>query len=101
MARALFSAPFARRRAGRIAATAVLLGGVSSQLPEIGYTVAIEWGFYAYIALAAVLVMLNMNIERLVKQKRFAAAHRLDVLGRVMYPIVVLAVIGVYAVVHA
>ena len=29
MARALFSAPFARRSAGRIAATAVLLGGVA------------------------------------------------------------------------
>ncbi len=84
-----------------ILTSAVLLGGVSSQLPEIGYTVAIEWGFYAYIALAAVLVVLNMSIERLMKQKRVAAAHRLDVLGRIMYPVVVLAVVGAYALVYA
>lgn len=84
-----------------ILTSAVLLGGVSSQLPEIGYTVAIEWGFYAYIALSAVLVVVNMSIERLVKQKRFAAAERLDVVARVMYPVVVLGVIGVYATIYA
>ena len=54
-----------------ILTAAVLLAGISDQLPDVGYTVAIEWGFYAYIALSATLVLINIAVQRLYKNKRY------------------------------
>jgi branched-chain amino acid transport system substrate-binding protein len=81
-----------------ILTTAVLLQNVSSNLPDIGYTVAIEWGFYAYIALSALLVLINIMIDRWYKAKRYAAVRQLDRLARIIYPLVLLIVVAAYAV---
>lgn len=75
----------------------VLLGAISATLPDIGYTVAIEWGFYVYIGLSAVLVLFNIIVDRLYKQKRFSVVRRLDIAARILYPSVFVAMIVLYA----
>lgn len=80
-----------------ILTSSVLLGAISSRLPDIGYTVAIEWGFYIYIGLSAVLVLFNIVVERLYTRKRFSVVKRLDYAARILYPAVVLGVVVMYA----
>lgn len=79
-----------------ILTTSVLLGAISNQLPDIGYTVAIEWGFYAYIGFSAVLVLFNIVVERLHENKRYATVRRLDYGARILYPVLVLGVVAMY-----
>ena len=81
-----------------ILTTSVLLQSVASNLPNVGYTVAIEWGYYVYIGLSALLVLMNITIERWYKAKRFAAVRQLDKFARILYPSVLLVVIAAYAV---
>lgn len=76
--------------------SSVMLNAISSQLPDIGYTVAIEWGYYVYIGLSAVLVLLTIAVERSYKAKRFARVRKLDTFIRTMYPLAILAAVGVY-----
>lgn len=81
-----------------ILTTSVLLQSISGNLPDVGYTVAIEWGFYIYIGLSALLVLVNITIERWYKARRYAAVAQLDRIARVVYPVVILAVVTAYAV---
>ncbi|MFN8662224.1 MAG: ABC transporter substrate-binding protein [Thermomicrobiales bacterium] len=80
-----------------ILTTSVLLQSISGNLPDVGYTVAIEWGFYIYIALSALLVMVNITIERWYKARRYAAVAQLDRIARFVYPVVIVAVVTAYA----
>ena len=81
-----------------ILTTSVLLQSISGNLPDVGYTVAIEWGFYIYIALSALLVLVNITIDRWYKARRYAAAAQLDRTARIAYPLVILVVVTAYAV---
>ncbi|MGC4192940.1 MAG: ABC transporter substrate-binding protein [Thermomicrobiales bacterium] len=76
--------------------SSVMLNSISNQLPDIGYTVAIEWGYYVYIALSAVLVLLTIAVDRSYKAKRIARVRRLDTFIRSMYPLAILIVVGFY-----
>jgi len=76
--------------------SAVMLNSVSSQLPEIGYTVAIEWGFYVYFAISTLMLLLNVAVERNFKAKRYRRVQRLDMLIRTMFPVTVLLTIVGY-----
>lgn len=100
-----FSADQAGSRIGfaitSLLTSSVLLSSVSGQLPDIGYTVAIEWGFYAYLALSGLLVFYNIVIERLYKQKRYAAVRRIDTAARILYPVIIGAVVAAYVVEYA
>ena len=97
-----FSAANASTRIGfsitAILTTSVLLQTVAGNLPNVGYTVALEWGYYVYIGLSALLVLINITIERWYKAKRFAAVRQLDRFARILYPAVLLVVIAAYAV---
>ncbi|MGC4104770.1 MAG: ABC transporter substrate-binding protein [Thermomicrobiales bacterium] len=76
--------------------SAVMLGTVANQMPNIGYTVAIEWGYYAYITLAAIVVMLTISVGRSYKDKRFARVRQIDLLLRGVYPLAILIIMVVY-----
>lgn len=76
--------------------SSVMLNSISSQLPEIGYIVAIEWGYYAYIGLSAILVLLTIAVDRSYKAKRYARVRRLDTFLRIVYPLAIAAVIALY-----
>jgi hypothetical protein len=80
-----------------ILTTSVLLQSLAGNLPDVGYTVALEWGYYVYIGLSALLVLINITIERWYKAKRFAAVQQLDRFARIFYPSVLLGVIAAYA----
>lgn len=80
--------------------SSVMLNAISSQLPDIGYNVAIEWGYYAYIALSAVLVLLTIAVDRAYKAKRRGRVRRLDGFIRLMYPLTIAAVVGLYYLVY-
>lgn len=74
----------------------VMLSSLSSQLPDIGYTVAIEIGFYVYIAMAALLVLLNISVDRNYKAKRFRRVKRLDFMIRLVFPLTVIGTVAAY-----
>lgn len=76
----------------------VMLQSISNSLPDVGYTVAIEWGYYVFIALSALLVLINISIERLYKAKRYLAVNQLDWIARIVYPLVLLFAVMIYAV---
>jgi len=79
-----------------ILTASVLLESVTGPL-DVGYTVAIEGVFYVYVALSAVLVFINIAVERLYKERRYRAVTRLDTVARVVYPLICLATIAFYA----
>jgi branched-chain amino acid transport system substrate-binding protein len=81
-----------------ILTSAVMLQSIAGALPDIGYSVAIEWGFYAFIALSAVMVLFNIMVERWYKAKRYAAVRQLDRFAQIIYPLVILIVVAIYAV---
>jgi branched-chain amino acid transport system substrate-binding protein len=68
-----------------ILTASVLLENVTGPL-DVGYTVAIEWGFFT-----------NIAVERLYKERRYKAVARIDTAARVVYPIICLATIAIYA----
>jgi ABC-type branched-subunit amino acid transport system substrate-binding protein len=80
--------------------SSVMLNSIATQLPSIGYNVAIEWGYYAYIGLSALLVLLTIAVDRSFKAKRRARTRRLDNYLRIMYPLAILSVVGLYWLVY-
>ena len=77
---------------------AVLLGAIYASLPEVGYTVAIEYGFYLFFALALGAVFLALIGSRLYKSGNEEILHKLDLGARIAFPVIVLVVIAWYAV---
>jgi len=69
---------------------------VTSALPQVDYTVAIEWGFYAFIFLAATGVLIGLVGDRLYDQRRLADVHRLDRFAHLYYPLFCLGVVLAY-----
>ncbi|MFI9816818.1 ABC transporter substrate-binding protein [Saccharothrix variisporea] len=84
-----------------ILSTAVLLNNVTSQLPSVSYTVALEWGYYAFILLAATCVLIAMLRKRLVNRGRLETERRLATAARIAYPASILAVVLAYVVAFA
>jgi hypothetical protein len=76
--------------------SSVMLNSIATQLPAIGYNVAIEWGYYAYIGLSALLVLLTIAVDRSFKAKRRARTRRLDNYLRIMYPLAIVSIVGLY-----
>ncbi len=77
---------------------AVLLGAIYASLPEVGYTVAIEYGFYLFFALALGAVFLALIGSRLYKSGNEEILNKLDLGARIAFPVIVLVVIAWYAV---
>lgn len=80
-----------------ILTAAVLLTSVTGALPQVGYTVAIEWGFYAFIFLAATCVLIALAGDRLYEERRLSDLRRLDIFSRIYYPAFILFVVLIYA----
>ncbi len=74
---------------------AVLLSTVVSVLPDVGYTVAIEWAFYGFILLSALCILVALIGGKLYGAKQISEARTLDIAARIGYPILVgLVVLG-------
>lgn len=77
---------------------AVMLNGVTSSLPTVSYTVAIEWAYYFFIALAAMTIIVTLVGRQWEESRRLADVRVLSVTARAVYPALVAAVIAAYAV---
>jgi ABC-type branched-subunit amino acid transport system substrate-binding protein len=81
-----------------ILTAAVLLTSVTSVLPQVGYTVAIEWGFYAFIFLSAICIIIGLVGDRLYDERRYGELRRLDLFSHIFYPVFVAGVVLAYVV---
>lgn len=78
---------------------AVLLSTVVSVLPDVGYTVAIEWAFYGFILLSALCILVALIGGRLNESKQLTEMRILDWVARIGYPLLVgLVVLGYWIV---
>jgi cytochrome c-type biogenesis protein CcmH/NrfF len=75
-----------------------MLNNVTSQLPSVSYIVALEWGYYAFILLAATCVLVAMLRKRLATMKRDKAEQTLSRAARIGYPVYLLGVVAVFLV---
>ena len=75
---------------------AVMLNDVTASLPNVDYSVAIQWAYYAFIALSALVVLEGIFSHKLNEDGSLNAARRLDIIARVIYPLGVLAIIFTY-----
>jgi len=78
---------------------------LASSLPEIGYTVAMEYFFYAAYGISALIVLLetlSIRLEKIsesateekLKAKYEQTRQTLNVIGRIVYPTILLSVLG-------
>ena len=78
---------------------AVLLSTVVSVLPDVGYTVAIEWAFYGFILLSALCILVALIGGKLNNAKQITEMNMLDWSARIGYPVLVgLVVLGYWVV---
>ncbi|MEG8279832.1 ABC transporter substrate-binding protein [Streptomyces sp. AHA2] len=77
---------------------AVLLTGVTSSLPDIGYSVAIEWAYYAFMFLVGTCVFISLAGAWLVEHDNIRAWNRLAHVSRVYYLVFCLGVVVAYVV---
>ncbi len=79
---------------------------LADALPEIGYTVAMEFLFYASYGMSALIVLLetlSSRLEKQIEEKKKKAdkkkltdqRHDLDMFGRILYPTILLATLGI------
>lgn len=69
----------------------VLLLSITNQLPEVGYTIALEYTFYVFFFLCVFSIVITAIGEKLEKAGRKAAVQRLNLVARIFFPLVVLA----------
>jgi len=82
--------------------TAIILSlRASSQLPDIGYLVAIDYIYFATYAfiLSGIIISVAVLIAHL--RGRDLLAKRLEVFGRVAQPIYFFAAIGIFVLLYA
>ncbi|KUL37903.1 hypothetical protein ADL22_19900 [Streptomyces sp. NRRL F-4489] len=65
----------------------VLRTAMLDALPDVGYTVAVGWAFYAYFLLAVVCVCVVLASAWLMEHGRVAAWRRLTLLARIGFPL--------------
>ena len=75
---------------------AVMLNSVTSSLPSVDYTVAIEWAYYAFIALSGLCIIGTLVGRRLTEQRQLSRVRILDRVLRIGYPLIVAAVAAAY-----
>jgi branched-chain amino acid transport system substrate-binding protein len=79
-----------------ILASAVLLTAINSQLTDVGYTTAIEYGFYGFFGLCLYCVIAGLLTDRLHSRNNKLLADRFDIAVRVTYPIITVIVFAAY-----
>ncbi len=75
---------------------AVMLNNVTNSLPDVGYTVAIEWLFYAFILLSACCIIIGLVGDYMYDNRNLVALRRLDVFSHVFFISFVVLVVGAY-----
>jgi hypothetical protein len=79
-----------------VLSTAVLLSTVTGSLPDVSYTVAIEWLYYIYIIMSAGLVLVALIGNRLHARSATGKLRGLSLLSRIGYPASLIALAILY-----
>ena len=64
---------------------AVLLSSINSQLGNVGYVIAVEYGFYVFFALCLLCIVTVLLVEKLRLADRADDAAKVDRLGRYLF----------------
>ena len=59
-------------------------------------SVAIEWGFYAFVFLSITCIVIGLVGDRLYEQRRFSDLRRIDIFARIYYPVFIIVVVLAY-----
>ena len=74
----------------------VLLVGVNNQLPEVGYTVALEYFFYFFFGLSLFAISVAIIADRLKLKGHKLIAERIDLATRIIYVLIIVMTVFVY-----
>lgn len=75
---------------------AVMLNSVTSSLRNVEYTVAIEWAYYAFIALSAIMLALTMYGRYLHEKRRLASLRKLNSFTKIFFGVFVFFTVMAY-----
>ncbi len=75
---------------------AVMLNSVTGSLPQVDYTVAIEWSYYAFILLAGICIVATLIGRHLSDNRQLSRVRTLDRVMRIGYPVYVFLVFVAY-----
>lgn len=77
---------------------AVMLNSVTNSLVNVDYTVAIEWAYYAFILLSAIMLLLTLIGRYFDRERRLASLRKLTSFSRVFFLVYVGFVVFAYVV---
>jgi branched-chain amino acid transport system substrate-binding protein len=66
----------------------VLLLSFNNQLPEVGYTVAMEYVFYVYFCLCLIPILVTAIGAKLEKDGKKTAFRYLNIASWIIYPVI-------------
>ncbi len=78
----------------------VLLLSFNNQLPEVGYTVALEYVFYVYFSLCLFPIVVTVIGTKLERDGHKRAFRILNIASWIVYPLIVLTTIASYAIAY-
>ena len=76
----------------------VLLLSFNNQLPEVGYTVAMEYVFYVYFCLCLFPILVTVIGTKLDKDGHKKAFKYLNIASWIVYPLIVLVTVATFAI---
>jgi branched-chain amino acid transport system substrate-binding protein len=76
----------------------VLLLSFNNQLPEVGYTVAMEYVFYVYFCLCLIPILVTVIGAKLEKDGKKKAFRYLNIASWIIYPIILLTTVMTFAI---
>jgi branched-chain amino acid transport system substrate-binding protein len=76
----------------------VLLLSFNNQLPEVGYTVAMEYVFYVYFCLCLLPIIVTAIGTKLDKEGHKKAFHYLNVASWILYPLILIVTVATFAI---
>jgi len=79
---------------------AVMLNSVTTSLPDVDYTVAIEWAYYAFILLSGLCIFGALVGRRYTEDRQLAKARTLDRSLRIAYPAFVVGIALAYMAIY-
>ena len=79
----------------------VLLLSFNNQLPEVGYTVAMEYVFYVYFCLCLFPILVTAIGTKLEKDGRKKAFRYLNIASWIVYPVILIVTIATFAIVYS
>jgi len=78
----------------------VLLLAFNNQLPEVSYTVALEYVFYTYFVLCLIPIFVTGLAAKFERSQRKEWVRSLDLGARITFPVIVIGLITAYALIY-